>query len=84
MRWFNNLGPVGQRPYPPTPRDAARQAGDPYPPTHSTGLHPYPTGPLTQSQACSCHRVGILTGLDNVGACSLPILRTLMDYEAVK
>ena len=34
--------------------------------------------------ACSCHRVGILTGLDNVGACSLPILRTLMDDEAVK
>ena len=34
--------------------------------------------------AHSCHRVGILAGLDNVGACSLPILRVLMDGEAVK
>ena len=38
----------------------------------------------TEQQLVAVIAFGILTGLDNIGACSLPILRTLMDYEAVK
>ena len=43
------LGPGHGYPYPPTPRDPSRQAGDSYPHALSTAVHPYPTRPLTLS-----------------------------------